>query len=257
MADLDIRVWAGFRTHLLLAHDCVGSIIDDKPTFPGVTVDQGVYSREGTPFLKVEKQGDHSRTRVTVRALQDVHLQEPGLSVKIAGEGTWRGFGFHGQWTSGPYTLKQKDAHRSTVHFPRVKTSPKFTVGVEYREGATRYRLRSDGGFVKLLNMPPAVIPWEHCEVFSQGYPLEGVVGDPDEVLRRWELAGLPPNVGQMHFLGWTGGAGAVVNAQGRTPPPGTDVTAADGYDRLWNPRSWRRLGKGQAIVQTLSLRRL
>jgi hypothetical protein len=245
-----ILVWSAFRCHVLLPHDCVGSIIDGQPTWPGLTVEGGIFRRNGKPVLLVDSHIGPKRTRVVVTALEDVWLQEPGLVVKIAGEGTWRGFDDTGTWTSRPYSLKQKDAHRSTVHFSRIKTNPFYTEGVEYCEGAVAYRFHSDGGFAKLLNMPPGKVPWEGCQVFGRDYELAGVVENPNEVLHRWELAGKPPNIGQMYFLGWTGGAGCVVNEEGR------DV-GAPGNRFLWQPRSWRRLGKGQHITQTLWMRRL
>lgn len=251
MADPQILVWAGFRTHLLLPNDVVGSIIDGEPTWPGLTVTDGVYRRDGKPVLTVATHAGPKRTRVVVTATEDVWLQEPGLAVKVAGEGTWRGVGPDGAWTSRPYTLRQKDAHRSTVHFPRVKANPFYTVTVEFADpDGGRVRFHSDGGFSKLLNMPPGDVPWEGCQVFGRDYELAGVVENPDEVLHRWELAGKPPNIGQMYFLGWTGGAGCVVNEEGR------DV-GAPGNRFLWQPRSWRRLGKGQTISQTLTVRKL
>lgn len=255
--------WAALRCHVLLPHEVVGAFRMDKPTWNAWTIDEyggeAVHSYDGRPALMVTTTPTATLTRVTVRALRDIWIQEPGLTATIQGDGFWRGFGPRGKWTSAPYPLHQKDAHRSTIHFSRAKSSAAYTVGVEFREpGGTGWRLYSDGGFLAPLLTPlrGAVVPWEGCEVFSTGYELRGTCSGP-EALRRWELAGAPPDLGQMHFVGWTGGAGAVVNERGRTPPPGRPPTAADGYDRLWQPASWRKLGRGQTIVQTIRRRRL
>ncbi len=250
MAEPEILVFGGFRSHVLIPHDVCGSIIDNVPTWGGMTVDPaGIYWRNSKAILSVSRHEKDGATRVVVRAFDDVWLQEPGLVVKIAGEGVWRGYGPNGKWTSPIYKLRQKDAHRSTVHFSRVKTNPDYTVGVEYRVGGTRLRFHSDGGFTKLLDTPAGDVPWTHCQVFGEGYELDGVVSGP-ETLRRWELAGRAPDIGQCYFLGWTGGAACVVNKDGR------DV-GAPGDRFLWQPKSWRRLRRGESITQTLEMRRM
>jgi hypothetical protein len=261
-----ITVWAGFRAHvLLLPHDVVGSIIDNRPTFSGLTEAGGSIFRGSREVLQIDRAERNGKTVVTVTATTDVWLQEPGLTVKVAGDGTWRGFGLRNQWTSPPYPLHQKDAHRSTIHFSRVmfldrkgkRPNPRYTVGLEYREDGACWRFRSDGGFRKLLDTPADAVPWPDCEVFAEGFPLVGVYLPLWEPLLRWELAAKPPNIAQAHFIGWPGGAGAVVNALGRTPQPGEDVTASSGFDRLHRPDSWRCLRAGQSISQTVSMRRL
>ncbi len=263
MPDPELLEFGGFRVHLLIPHTVVGTIISDRPTWPGLTVeDHGggvlLYLRDGKPVLRTYRHSTETQTRVFVHAVEDVYLQEPGMTVRIAGDGTWRGFGPTGAWTSKPYELHQRDAHRSTVHFSRVKTNTLFTAGVEYRFLGGHWRLRSDGGFTKLLNMPPAGIPWQGAQVFGRDFELAGTVSDPNEILRRWELAGAQPNIGQMHFLGSTGGAGAVTNKSGRTPPsPAPKDFDYTPYCWLWNPRGWRKLAAGQSITQTVSLRSL
>jgi hypothetical protein len=137
-----------------------------------------------------------------------------------------------------------KDAYVATLHFSRVRDSPKYTDGilVSHREGL--FLFRASRSFERLLDNKAVPPPWQHCAVFGEGYPLRGTA-EAHEQLRRWELAPLrhaATPVGQMHFLAWTGGAGAVTNAKGRTPPPGQNVTAGDGYDKLWQPKSWRKL---------------
>ncbi len=271
MADLELIEWATFRVHLLLPHDVAGSIISDKPTFPGVTVEDGTYCRDGNPFLRVERRGDHAKTHVTVRALEDVWLQEPALTAKVEGEGTWQGIGTTGRYTAdsnghkGPHDLGgTRDAFRSTLHWNHARSAPAFTCGWEHKPAPGGcYRFRTDGGFMRLLdNMPPGKVPWELAQVFSRPWRVEGVYPDKSgRALRRIELAGhgeFNPFQAWAHFSGWGGGPGVIVNAKGRTPPPGKPITEADGYNLLWDaPRSWRRLSKSQSISQTLSLRRL
>ncbi len=227
-----IQVWGGFRSHILLAHDVVGTVIDGRPTWPGMQVDNdGVYFRKDQPVMSLK----HEANRFTLLALQDVWLQEPGLSVKIDryDDAVWRGFGRDLEWTTDLIRLRHQtpdglpQAYRSTVHFPRGRLNPKYTIGVTYRHQVRlgvyeRLHIQSDGGFTRLLDVIPNEYPppWQGCEVFGQGYELQGVCPNVSErPLRRWELAGHPTS-DQMHFLGWGGGAGAVVNEDGRTPPP-------------------------------------
>ncbi len=264
-----IQVWGGFRCHILLPHDVVGTIIEDRPTWPGLTVegssDHGdLYLRRDQPVLVVWREGN----KTTVTAKQDVWLQEPGLSVRLNrfDDAVWRGFGRDLEWTTDPIHLRHQtpdglpQAYVSTVHFPRGKLNPKYTIGVTYRQPLrvgvfNRLHIQSDGGFTRLLDVIPREYPppWQGCQVFGHGYELQGVCPNVSEKpLRRWELTGHPTS-DQMHFLGWTGGAGAVVNEDGRTPPPLARVEASDGYDRLWDPRSWRCLKKGHSISQTLT----
>jgi hypothetical protein len=263
-----LLVFGGFRSHILLPHDVVGAISTDKRTWSWIEVQERegeeLYVRHGKPVLRISSVVSHppgvTRKRVVMAALTEVWVQEPGLQVNIAGAGTWRGYGPRGRWTSDTYLLRQKDAHKATVHFPRVRTHPNYTVGVEFRnsQNSERWRIGSDAGYAKLLAQPVQQVPWVGCEVFGEGYDLAGVYVDLSErPLRRWELAGKPPDIGQMYFLGWVGGPGVVVNDKGRTPVPGVDVTAADGFNLLWHPRSWRRLRPGQVLSQTLTMRRL
>jgi len=247
-SSVKLLVLAGFRCHVLLPHELVGTIIDGQPTFKGLTEAGGTFFRGSREILDVHRTG----TTTTVTALAEIWIQEPGLSVKIQGGGEWRGFGRNNAWTSPWYTVRQRDAHKSTVHFPRVRTNPNYTIGVEYREGSSRWRFRSDGGFTKLLNQPqphPDVIPWQDAEVFGRGYPLDGIAPATDEVLRRWELAGHPDST-WLNLLGWTGGAAAVTDIHGR------DV-GAPGDRYLWQARSWRRMRPGDRISQTLTMRRI
>ncbi len=262
MIHPNVIVWGGFRSHILLPHKVVGSIIDDEPTWHGVQADhQGsaiVYSHNGAPFLRLEREYENFDRRfkvsVSLDPLREVWVQEPGLVLKTKGEGVWRGMlrahGKRKKWTSQPHTLKNKDAHRSTVHFSRVKTSLKYTNAVRFEQPGLTLDIWGSYGFSQLLDGPAWSVPYTGCEVFGEGYPLAGVYEEPNEVLRRLELAGKPPDVGQFYWFGWTGGPGCVVNDRGRTPPPGMDVTAADGYNKLWNPRSWRRLRPISMVLQ-------
>ncbi len=272
MLTPDVRVWAGFRVHFLLPHDVVGTIIDNKPTFLGITVhalgDGEIYCRERIPFLHVKRQGKERASTVRVSALAEVWVQEPGLAVKIAGGGEWRGHGPLG-WTSPWRPLESKPgevlpAHRRTVHFSRVrwlnpaktKPNPEYTTAIHYRDRTGLWRLFSNGRFSELLDHPPGPVPWRGCQVFSKGYEVAGTASNPCEKLRRWELAPLPPDTGQMYFLGWTGGAGVITNAEGETPEPGTVVTEGMGYDKLWNPHAFRRMLPGAWIEQTVRMAR-
>jgi hypothetical protein len=255
----ELLIPGGFRCHLLIPNTAVGTIDEDKPTEPWLTVRNGIFAHKGRPVLELRKMWPGGgELFVKATALQDVWIQEPGLSVKIAGDGVWQGYGRDGEWTSIPRPLARKDAHKETVHFSRVKSNKDYTVGVEFRWSQGRYRFRSDGGFQKPLNKraTPNAIPWVHCEVFNNGYYLNGTA-EGYEILRRWELAGHMPDQSWMHFLGWTGGAGVVTNSKGRTPPPGSSPTVDDGYDRLWQPKSWRKLAKGQSIAQSLTTIRI
>jgi hypothetical protein len=255
VADPQILEFASFRCHILIPHEVVTGIKGGVPVDRVLTEAGGTFRREGREVLRVNRDG----VTTTVTALTEIYVQEPGLSVKIAGDGAWRGLGRNAEWTSPWYTLEQKDAHKSTVHFSRIRTSKTFTTGVEYRAGddtktqsLCRWRFRSDGGFTKLLNAPehlPSLIPWTGAEVAGRGYTLAGTVPRTDEVLRRWELAGWP-DFDWMHFLGWTGGAAAVTDIHG------SDV-GAPGDKYLWQPRSWRRMRPGQSISQTLTMRKL
>lgn len=247
----------GFRTHLLLPHDLVGSIIDDAPTFHGLEVQAAngtdLYLRHDKSVMRVEHQRGDGRIKVTVTALAPIWVQEMGLTAKVQGDGTWGGIGRYGQWTSPPYTVRQKDAHKSTIHFSRVRTSRNFTVAVQYAEGGKRWTFRSGPGFSRLLGEPPQDVPWHGCDVFGRGWQLKGVIEDPAEVLRRWELAG-HPEADWMHFHGWSGGAGAVVQG---VPPYRADQILHPNVpiDHLWNaPRGWRKLEAGRSVSQTLTM---
>lgn len=248
----EVAVWAEFRTHVLLPHEAVGAIKDTHPTY-WLQADgpdhERVYSHEGTEAFQVVKHVGPKRTQVTVKALREIWVQEPGVTISIAGDGTWVGIGRKGEVTGGPYPLRDKDAHVKTVHFHRAVTHPAYTCHVEYREGRKRWRLFTDGGFELLLKQrPPTPVPWQECRVFDEDYFLSGVYRN-DEKIRRWELAGLKPDIGQMHFLGWTGGPGVCVNARGGTPPD-----EPERYNLLWQPRSWRRMKAGQSLSQMVRM---
>ena len=101
--------------------------------------------RRNKPILSATHTRIAGGVRVTVTAHTDVYLQEPGLTAKVAGDGMWRGFGKNNRWVSttggvdGWLPLaKEKDgvaqAFTSTVHFSRVKSSPRYCLGVEYRD---------------------------------------------------------------------------------------------------------------------------
>lgn len=257
--------FGGFRAHLLYAGEFVGTIINGRPTFRTLELDGSVFRYRGVPLLDVFRVDGTARTVVRVRALTaGVWLQEPGLTIRVAGAGEWRGFGIGGHWT--PTTagvdrwlpLDGPDAYRATVHWSRIrelgpgKRNPGYTVGVAYRSGPVRWRFRSSGGFRELLEgSAPAPVPWEGCRVFGHDWRLTGTVSGLEQ-FRRWELA-RHGDEGWLHFFGWTGGAGAVVNRAGRTPPPGSSPGPADGYTYLWNPRSWRELKPGASIEQTVT----
>jgi hypothetical protein len=254
-----ILVFGGFRVHLLLPNDVVGSIIDGQPTFKGLTEAGGTFFRGSREILHVERKD----VTTTVTALAELWIQEPGLSVKIAGGGEWRGVGPKGHYVKttagvdGWLPLEQKDARKSTVHFHRVRSNPDYCVAVDYRENGTRWRFRSDGGFSRLLNGPqplPSVLPWPRAQVFGRDYKLAGTVTGTTQLLG-WELAGHPDS-DWLNLLGWKGGAGAVVQ---NVPPYRADQILHPGVpiDRLWDPRSWRRMRPGDSIAQTLTMRKL
>lgn len=255
--------WASFRTHILIPHRVVGSIRDNKPMFSTLTVEQPrmgvrVYVYDNKPVLKVTtdwaRGGSQKRsTIVRVEALSEVWLQEPGLSVKIKDGGVWRAFRRSPfRWTSDSLPLRQKDAHRNTVHFSRYKESPDFTTGVRifHSQGVLDFWVNGSG-FMSFLDTPARTsrIPWQDCRVFNEPRKLLGCTSGP-EMLRRWELAGHQPNdQSWMHFLGWTGGAAAVTDKQGRS------WLGEERYrsEYLWQPRSWRRLMPGdRPLLQTL-----
>jgi hypothetical protein len=256
VSERGVLCWAGFRTHILLPHDVVGAFRDDRPPFAGLEVQalrgEDLYVRHGKPVLSVRKAVGPTVTRVTIQARAEVWLQEPGLMLIIESDsGVWRGIGRQGVYTSEPLPLRQKDAHFSTVHFSRYPSSAKYTLGVEFREGNARRRFYSSGGFTRLLTeQQQRPVPWEGCQVFTEPYELSGVKTGYEQ-LKRWELAGKAPNIGQMYFLGWTGGPGCVVNSKGVTPGQ-KGAEPGERYDLLWQPRSWRRLLRGQSIEQTL-----
>lgn len=250
---MNIIAEAGFHTHLLVPHRVVGSMRDYLPLFLGLTAEpytNGVaYRHNGLRIFDVTKKRMTDGTRVTMRAATTIWIQEPGVELVVAGGGVWLGVGPNG-YTTPPLGLRQKDAHFSTTHFSRVRHSPNYTIGVEYREGSQATKWFSGSGFAKPLYQPASAnIPWQGCQVFGQDYELRSVFHNPNEVLRRWELAAKAPDIGQMYFLGWTGGPGCAVNAKGVTPG---QIGAAPGerYDYLYNPRSWRQLMPGQEIVQ-------
>ncbi len=271
-------LYRGFRTHILLPHDVVGTIIDDKPTWDGLwALPFGygqIYYRDKVPVMQMKKSFPSAhKMHVQIKAMKEIWLQEPAISVKISRHpnGAWRGYGRGGKWVpteSGAWRwldMKQEgkvpQAYRSTVHFTRDPTASNYTMGVEFRSDFLKRRFGSNGNFTQLLNRwqkrktPP--VPWLRCEVFDEGYELRGVCPKRNEKPRRgWELAG-HEDFYWMHFHGWRGGAGAVTNYLGLTPLPGTDVTAADGFDKLWDPPSWCQLKPGQSISQTLTYKEM
>ncbi len=257
---IDIQVFRKFRCHVLIPHDIVGTIIDSVPTFHGLEVvetEHGcVYLRKNKPILEEIHQGKS----VKIKAHTNIWIQEPGLVVKIAGNGSWRGIGLNGKYSSEPYSLENaKDAHIKTVHFSRVRTNrEEWTKAIEYRQGNEVLHFHSNGKFDSLIRNFRATPHAVHeaskgCEVFGRGYfvenvwpiPVAGQYIKPPENLLRWELAGKLPNLGQMYFLGWTGGPAAVVNLVGR------DV-GAPGDKYVYNPFSWRQLRASYSIEQTL-----
>lgn len=267
--EYKIVTWCGFRTHILLPSrpgrkGVVGSIIDDKPTWPGLTAfthdDTTEYSRDGWPILRMTrfplKHRAGRATRVTIRALTEVWVQEMGLTIRIAGEGAWYAMHRSG-WYEGPYTLRNiEDPFKNTKHFSRVRGSENFTRFLDYKVGRSKLRIRSAlPGFARLLDRAVRPVPWPGCSVFGKDWDVAGAYVPAYEHIRRIELSGgarlhdVPPNTTQLHWTQWTGGAGAVVNAEGHTPPPGTNVTKDMGYDRLHNPLSWRRLLPGHAAL--------
>ena len=248
----DIRVWAQFRTHVLIPHETVSTLIDGEPRGQGITHQGNDYYWRGRPFLRVIRHTHPGNVRVEVIALRTVWLQEPGLSVKIAGGGTWQGFG--PRWSTDAYDLHQGDAYRSTVHFSRAPRGPRYVQTIKYREGGKCLTLYSDGAFDKLLIRQGrgGSPPWSGAVVMGGTTPVSGVFDNRAEVLRRWELAGgrWADGLAQMYFLGWTGGPGAIVNSEGRTPFPGSQ--AGSEFSRLYNPRSWRELREGERITETI-----
>jgi hypothetical protein len=265
VTDPLVQLWAGFRAHVLIPHDYVGTIIDSLPAWGGLTVEGNTFVRNGKPVLRLDTNVLKTITRCRITALAEVWLQEPALSVKVDRHdgATWRGFGKRNQWTSEPEQLRHETADgvpqawKSTVHFPRGPKNPDYTVGVEYRFEKLRYRFRSNGGFTDLLDRTyeTSVVPWQGCQIGVSGRELKGTVKNTSErPLRRWELAG-HPTFDWMHFLGWGGGAGFVVNEKGFTPKPGTK--ASDEFSFLWDPRSIRKLAPGQWIGQTIAAKQL
>lgn len=261
----EIVGWAEFRTHLLVPHELVAAITNDRPSVAALTVERGIYRWEGRPLLKVVKTGAYPRTSVEVTALEDVWLQEPGLTVRVEGSSVWRGLGPRGKWTTDPFTLEHADdAYRSTVHFPNDPDSPLFTIGVQLRTRSGRWRITGTRGFAHLLESNrPRPVPWQRCSAMGRMWEVAGTCPNRSQrSLKRLELAGhreLTPFQAWMHWLGWTGGAGAIVNAEGRTPPPGDSAWLnpdGKGFDLLWDPPSWRLLPEGRSISQRLVSRR-
>jgi hypothetical protein len=250
-----------FRTHLLIPNDVVGAFTPDKPPVGWLSAVQDLqtttYFRNNKSVMRVERRREAWR----VTALADIWLQEPSVTVKVAGRGAWWGKRKDGKW-EGPFTLKNVvDPFKNTVHFSRVRSSPRFCEFVEYREDGQRWRWRSDGGFADLINKkasPKILEACKGCYIFNQPWRLSGVFSPSWQMLRSWEasggarLIGVPPGTTQLHLHGWAGGPGCVVNAQGKTPPPGHQLTRGDGYDLLWSPTSWRLLKAGRSIEQLI-----
>lgn len=251
-----------FRTHILIPNDVVGAFTPDAPPQWGWLVPHEVaggttYWRNGKPVLRVSRHGD----QWLVTALVDLWLQEPSVTVKVAGHGAWWGKRKDGKW-EGPFTLRNiEDPYKNTIHFSRARNSNRFCTRVEYREDNKVWRWVCDGGFAKPINKPGGIHidAWRGCKISSSQHALSGVFTPQYAPLRRWEASGgarlpghYPPGTTQMHFHGWAGGPGCVVNDKGRTPPPGTPKAAEGGYDKLWHPASWRFLKKGASIGQRI-----
>jgi hypothetical protein len=290
-----ILYWAGVRAHFLLPHQLVATIGDDRCTAKGVTVERGVFSYQGDPFLRLLRRGPWPSSRVQLTALADVWLQEAGLTVKLEKEdgSEWQGFGYNNRWTSTPKPLHDRDAHFETVHFSRVRwldpkktrRNPKFTTGVEYRSLGAKDRFYGGEGFARMLDEPAGRVPWQGCSIFGTGLELAGTVRkSTDTPVRAWELSAHPaspwpnwpwpgspgkpivhPASDWMHFTGWGGGAGVVVQ---NCPPWASDHLrrrgdAANGrdpdmpIDHLWDPATWRLLRKGRTITQSVRAARL
>ncbi len=239
-------IGGGFRTHLLLPHIVVGSIIDDKPTFRDLTVEESptgyktFYYQDG-PILRVSKRGHDTR----VTAMTDIWLQEPSIAIKVSGFDWIQGV--KGNKPVGKkYTLEQKDAQKSTVHFMRYPFMWNYVNGVRVRDRlGLSFVAFSDGDFTELLKDPLKIKEdWKGCRVFSEDWELEGTKSG-FEMLKRWEASGKYPDIGQIYFHGWTGGAGCVVNNKG---------SASNRFenDLLWQPRSWKMLRQGKTIRQSL-----
>lgn len=248
-----VTVFAGFRTHYLIPHVTLGTIIDGQPQGQGASrVGNTVYFH-GEPFLRIVRHTHPGRVRVVVTALRDLWVQEPGLAVKIAGAGTWQGFG--PRWSTDEYDLHMDDAYRSTVHFSRAASGRRYIQTIKYREGSKCLTMYSDGRFEKLLRRPERLKDeWTGALVMGspQGVRLSGTYLNPNESLRRWELAGGKwfGGVSQMYFLGWTGGPAAIVGPNGVGPPPGT--RAGPEYSLVYNPPSWRELEEGEQMAETV-----
>lgn len=242
-------IGGGFRTHLLLPHLVVGSIIDDKPTFRDLTVEDSpsgykTYYYQDGPILRVSKRGHDTR----VTAMTDIWLQEPSVALKLKGfdGGSWIQ-GLKGNKPVGrKYTLIQKDAQRSTVHFMRYPFMWNYVNGFRVKDIlGLQFDAFSDGGFASLLSDPLQIkTDWLGCRVFSEDWELHGTKSG-FEMLKRWEASGARPDIAQIYFHGWTGGAGCVVNNKG---------SASNRFenDKLWQPRSWRMLKQGKTIRQSL-----
>lgn len=258
---MEVLQLAGFRTHFLLPHDYVGAVTPARPVVSGIELQEleraVVYHRHDRAFMQVsQRPGAGGKVTVTLEALAEVWVQEPGLTAVVEGETEWRGFGPGGKWVAtdrgvtGWLDLEGvPDAHRATVHWKRTRPSDDYTVGVACRGQGRTLRFRSDGGFSRLLtSSPPRDVPWRGCEVFGRGVELAGVaVNESGRPRLRWELASHKPQA-WMHFLGWGGGAAAVTNEAG------LDV-GIDGDRFLWDPPAWRRMLPGDRISQWVSSR--
>lgn len=261
---MKVVVFGGFRTHILLAHDVVGTIIDNEPTFKGLVREGEFYLRRGRRVMRVTHHGQYPEVHVVVKALEDIWLQEMGLTVKLAGEGEWLAH-YRDHTVKGPYDLNNAmDEHHNTVHFSRVRSSPHFCTSVDYRELGTTWRITSpQPGFAALLDNIARVVPWRRCQVFDRNWMLRGVYQPAWSFVRAWELAAgahlkdVPPGTTQLHLTSWGAGAGAVVNEHGHTPEPGATITSADGFDKLQQPETWRLLKRGHSVHQTVKIKRL
>lgn len=253
-------VWAGFHSHILIPHTVVGSIgpitgAADVPSWRGLEMDRRGnvtnYYYEGKAVLRVSR--PHvagSVSLILLTAMQEVWIQEPAQIVRLPQGGIWRGYNRERErYTTEPMLLHDRDAHRSTVHFSRVRGSSDYTDAVELMHpDLGNWRMWASHGFDRALDWPLGAVPWQDCQIFGTGLELIGTVSSV-EPLRRWELAG-HHDIDQMYFLGWTGGAGAVTDEKGR------DV-GSPGNRYLWQPRSWRKMPAESKLTQRVIHRAL
>jgi len=254
---------AGLRIRFIIPHKVLAVISNGKMHTWGLEKKGNIYIYDNTPVLEaVKKQPRDGTIVVELKALIDLWIQEPGLTSQVMGNGAWRGFGRKGKWVKtrngvdGWLPVKNKDARYVTVHFWRTPTHPDYITGIEFREGARRVRFRSDGGFEKLFADPARMgNEWTGCKIMGGRSILQGTVDAPEFSSKLvWELAGHPAADGGdwMHFLGWPGGAGVVV--QNKAPWYAHEYFKGMPVDRLWGPELFRLLRKGKSIKQRVDV---